>query len=271
MFNRRKKMAAMVFVFVLILIVIAIAGVLMPESAYSHNYSEKRLPPSMSHLFGTDYLGRDIFCRTIKGLSISISIGVPASIFGAIIALLLGMSCLLGGKIDKLVLGIVDVFMSLPHLVLMMLISIAVGKGLTGVSVALILTHWPNLTRVVRGEVLEIRSSQYVKAAVKFGVGKLKIAIRHIFPHVLPQFIVGLVLLFPHAVLHEASITFLGFGLPLDTPAIGSILSESMNFLAAGMWWSVVFPGAALLIIVLMFEALGSNLKALLDSNLVQE
>lgn len=146
-----------------------------------------------------------------------------------------------------------------------------IGRGLQGVIVGVALTHWPALTRVIRAEVLQIRSSQYITASRRMGNSNLYIAVRHVAPHVLPQFIVGLVLLFPHAILHEASITFLGFGLPIDMPAVGIILSEAMKYLSLGRWWLTVFPGAALLAVVLMFDAIGETLRSLLNPVSAQE
>lgn len=157
----------------------------------------------------------------------------------------------------------VDLCMGLPHLVLLMLISFMLGKGVKGVTIAVALTHWPSLTRIVRSEVMQIRSSQYVQVAYKMGISKWKVAVTHIVPHVLPSYLIGLVLLFPHAIMHEASITFLGFGLPAEMPAIGVILSEAMKHLATGKWWLALFPGLLLLIAVVLFDVMGDNLKKL--------
>ena len=107
--------------------------------------------------------------------------------------------------------------------------------------------------------------------ARKLGQSPLRIALKHMVPYVLPQFIVGLILLFPHAILHEAAVTFLGFGLPPEQPAIGVILSESMAYLSAGMWWLAVFPGLALIATVLLFDVAGSNLRKLIDPHSSQE
>lgn len=124
-------------------------------------------------------------------------------------------------------------------------------------------THWPALTRIVRAEVLQVCSAQYVKAAYKFGKSRFEVAKTHIIPHVIPVYLVGVVLLFPHAIMHEASVTFLGFGLSADVPAIGVILSEAMKHIATGKWYLVVFPGAMLLIVVILFDVIGENLKKL--------
>ncbi len=116
---------------------------------------------------------------------------------------------------------------------------------------------------MVRAEVISVRSSQYVRAAYKMGKSRFSVAWGHVIPHVLPVYLVGVILLFPHAVMHEASITFLGFGLPAEEPAIGVILSESMKYIAMGKWWLMLFPGLMLLLAVMLFDIIGENLKRL--------
>ncbi|TQQ85554.1 ABC transporter permease [Peptacetobacter hominis] len=264
--NRRINTVILSTVAVVYLFGIFIWGLSMDASCYEVNYSNKFLPPGLGHLFGTDFLGRDMFYRTIKGLSNSLIIGVLASIVSSIIALIAGIaSAVFGGWVDKFVNWCVDLCMGLPHIVLLILISFMMGKGIKGVTVAVALTHWPSLTRIVRAEVMQIRSSQYVKAAYKMGKTKYQVAIQHILPHVIPAYFIGLVLLFPHAIMHEAAITFLGFGMPSEMPAIGVILSEAMNHIATGKWWLALFPGLMLLIAVLLFDVIGENLKKLLN------
>ena len=146
-----------------------------------------------------------------------------------------------------------------------MLISFALGKGFWGVVVGISLTHWTSLARLIRAEVLQLKASQYIRIAEKLGEGRLRIALRHMVPHLLPQLFVGLVLMFPHAILHEASITFLGFGLSPEQPAIGVILSESMKYLAMGRWWLALFPGLFLVFVVVLFHYTGDTLGRLLD------
>ncbi|WP_330582727.1 ABC transporter permease [Suipraeoptans intestinalis] len=161
--------------------------------------------------------------------------------------------------------------MGLPHLVLLILISFMMGKGGRGVTIAVALTHWPSLTRIVRSEVMQIRSSQYVQASYRLGKSKIYVAVRHILPHVLPVYMIGLILLFPHAIMHEAAITFLGFGMPAEMPAIGVILSEAMNHITTGKWWLALFPGCMLLIAVILFDVIGENLKKLWNPGSAQE
>jgi peptide/nickel transport system permease protein len=270
--NRRTKTIILLFCIIFLTSVIIAAGFLMNPQVYGPNYAQKLLSPSISHPFGTDYLGRDMFFRTLKGLSTSMLIGTLASVVSAFIALALSLiAACSGGIADKIVSWFVDLFMSVPHLVLLMLISFMIGKGERGVIIAIAVTHWPNLTRLLRAEVLQVKDSCFVKTSAKLGVPPLKIACGHIIPHILPQFITGLVLLFPHAILHEAAITFIGFGLNLDMPAIGIILSESLKHIASGAWFLVFFPGAALLVIVLLLDKLGEYVRLLADPSSAQE
>lgn len=270
--NRRTKTVVLACVIILLLAIISIAGIVMDPKLYAPDYSAKKLVPSFCHPFGTDYLGRDMFFRSIKGLSASILIGALAATVSAFMALILGLlAATAGGWVDKVVSYFVDLFMGIPHMVLLILISFMLGGGLKGVVIGVALTHWPNLTRVIRGEVMQVRNAQYVKASMKFGASKIRIAWSHMVPHVVPQFIIGLILLFPHAILHEAGLTFLGFGLPIDAPAIGIILSEALKHIATGMWWLVFFPGVMLVMVVMLFDKLGEQIKLLLDPGSAQE
>ena len=270
--NRRRRTIALSIVLGAILASALVAGLTMPPDLYASDFSQKQLAPSAAHWFGTDFLGHDMFCFSIRGLALSIVIGLFASAVSGFVALLLGsVSAICGGAVDKAVLWLADLLMSIPHLVMLLLISFSVGGGTFGVVLAVALTHWPALTRVIRAEVLRIRTAEYVAASRAMGKSDLWIAWHHVVPNVLPQFIVGTILLFPHAILHESALTFLGFGLPLDSPAIGAILSSSMKYLATGAWWLALFPGLIMVAIVLLAFALGDDIKQLTDPHTVQE
>lgn len=246
----------------LVLVGVAIAGGLLADQAMVTDFSRKNLAPCGSFLFGTDWMGRDMLARTLTGLSLSIRIGLLTAAVSAVIALLLGtLSATLGGWVDGVVSWCIDLVMGIPHILLVMLLSLAFGKGFAGVVAGVALSHWPSLARVIRGEVLQLKGAVYVQTAEKLGVPRLQIARRHLLPHLLPQFFVGLVLQFPHAILHEASVTFLGFGLSPEQPAIGIILSESMKYLTTGKWWLAVFPGLSLVGVVILFAAIGEQLR----------
>jgi len=223
------------------------------------------MPPCLTRPFGTDWLGRDMLARTLKGIRISMGIGMAAAACSTVIALLLGLvAALLGRTADRVVTWLCDVAMATPHLVLLILISFACGGGARGVIIAVAASHWPALTRVIRAEVLQINSSDYVRFSRSVGKGAYWIARRHMLSHVIPQFLVGLLLLIPHAILH-AGLTFLGFGMSPHTADIGVLLAESLRYLSTGLWWLAVAPGLVLIASVLAFDMLGNNVRALLD------
>ena len=180
-------------------------------------------------------------------------------------------AAVLGRRADACISWWIDLMMGIPHILLVILISLACGKGFLGVAAGVSFSHWPSLSRVIRGEVLQLRQAPYVLAAGKLGAGKFQVAGRHMLPHVLPQFLTGLILLFPHAILHESSVTFLGFGLSAEQPAIGVILSESMQYLTTGKWWLALFPGISLVLTVALFALLGERARRLLDPASVHE
>ena len=270
--NRRQSTLLFLLVSLVILAGITVAGVLLEEQAAATDFTRTNLAPGRAFWFGTDWMGRDMFIRTIAGLSLSIRIGVLTAAVSAAVALVLGTAAAtLGRRADSVISWCIDLVMGIPHILLVMLISIACGRGFAGVVAGVSLSHWPSLARVIRGEVLQLRNTPYILVAEKLGVSKLQIAGRHMLPHLFPQFLTGLILLFPHAILHEASVTFLGFGLSSEQPAIGVILSESMQYLTTGRWWLALFPGLSLVLVVGLFALLGERVRYLLDPSSVHE
>ena len=270
--NRRLATLILMAVALVFLSAVTASGYFWKEVALATDFSRKDLSPSIAFLFGTDWMGRDMFVRTIVGLSLSIRIGLLTAAASAILAFLMGTAAaVMGKKTDSLICGLIDVIMGIPHILLLILISYACGRGFWGVVVGVSLTHWTSLARLIRGEVLQLKESNYIRIAERLGRGRWYIAFGHMAPCLFPQFAVGLVLLFPHAILHEASITFLGFGLSPEQPAIGVILSESMQYLAMGKWWLALFPGILLLVTVLMFHFIGQGLVRLVNPGSAQE
>ena len=248
------------------LLAVGIGGMYFADAAVATDFTAKNIAPCLAHPFGTDWMGRDMFARTLAGLSLSIRIGLLTAAVSALIALILGTTCaVLGRAADAVISWWIDLMMGIPHILLVMLISIACGRGFTGVVAGVALSHWTSLARVIRGEVLQLREAPYILTASKLGVSKMQIVKNHMIPHLLPQFVTGLILLFPHAILHESSITFLGFGLSSEQPAIGVILSESMRYLTTGRWWLALFPGLSLVCVVMLFALLGERVEKLLN------
>ncbi|MDR1083074.1 MAG: ABC transporter permease [Coriobacteriales bacterium] len=273
--NRRRTLLTFIAAAILLVAVVVLGRLLAagePSIATTTDFTAKNLSPGFSHPFGTDWMGRDMLARTLAGLSTSVLVGLLAAGASALLALIFGTVAALGGRrADAAITWLIDLMLGIPHIVLLILIAFALGKGFWGVAIGVAVTHWPNLARVIRAELLQCRESVFVAQARKLGAGRLAIVCDHLFPHVFPQFLVGLVLLFPHAILHEAAITFLGFGLPPEQPAIGIILSESMSYLSAGSWWLALFPGIVLIVTVLLFDRAGSNLRRLIDPHRSQD
>ncbi len=266
--NRRRQTACSIWAAVAYLAIGLLAGLLISPQWCQVDYHMVFAPPSFIHPFGTDYMGRDMFFRSLKGLSNSIMVGLASTAVSSVIALALGVAAAVkGGVVDRFVNWCVDLCMGIPHLILLLLISFMMGRGAKGVLAAVALTHWPELTRLVRAEVLQICSAQYVQASYRMGKSWLQVAWSHMVPQVLPVYLIGVVLLFPHAIMHEAAVTFLGFGFPAEVPAIGVVLSESMSYIATGKWWMAVFPGLLLLLAVLLLDVAGENLKRLVNPN----
>ena len=270
--NRRTKVLILTVIMAIAFVAIYFLGIFIPEEAVAGSFLNAKKAPSWEHPFGTDALGRDLLMRTLKGLSVSITVGIAASVISAVIAVFVGIAVATGSKrLDAFINWCIDLVMGVPHTILVILISFALGRGLKGLLVGIAATHWCSLARLIRGEVLQLCSQQYVAVSRKLGKSSGWILVHHLLPHLVPQFFVGLILLFPHAVLHEASISFLGFGLPPEQPAIGIILSESMRYISTGMWWQAVLPGLTLVLIVLLVDKLGDNLRTILDPYSAQE
>lgn len=264
--NRRQQTLWGIALCALFLLTIILSTWVIGNGGLGPVLAQRNQPPSLTHPFGTDWLGRDMLSRSLHGMSLSLRIGLLAAAISALIGTGLGLAAgTLGGWVDAVVTWIIDVFFSLPHLVLLILIAFAAGGGTTGVIIAVALTHWTSLARVIRAEVLQVNSSDYVKLSYRFGRSPVWVARHHMVPHIIPQLLVGLILLFPHAILHEAALSFIGIGLSPHIPAIGIILAESMRHLSTGYWWLGVMPGLLLLLSVKAFDWLGENIRALLD------
>ena len=270
--NRRKATLFLLFSACLLLFVIALAGEVLSETAAAVDFSRKNLRPCAAFPFGTDWMGRDMLARTLAGLSLSIRVGALTACASAVIALALGIAAAaLGGWVDGVVTWVIDLVMGVPHILLIILISIACGRGVWGVTAGVALTHWTSLARLVRGEVLQLKEAAWFRMSRRLGVPRGNLLRNHLLPHLLPQFLTGLILQFPHAILHEASVTFLGFGLSPEQPAIGVILEESMSYLTTGRWWLALFPGLSLVGVVMLFALVGERLRLLLSPASSQE
>ncbi|MEU9954280.1 ABC transporter permease [Streptomyces sp. NPDC050982] len=204
----------------------------------------KLQPPSLAHPFGTDDVGRDLLLRCVYGLRVSLLVGVVAAVVSTVVGTAVGaVAGAFGGWADRLVMRLVDVFASVPHLLLGIFIVAMFRPGVWPVVVSVALTHWLSTARIVRAEILSLRSRPYVDAAISGGASRYRVAVRHLLPGVLPQAGLAAVLMVPHAVWHESALSFLGLGLPTHQASLGTLVQSARGSLLAGDWWPTLFPG----------------------------
>lgn len=263
-YDARKQVIRSLIISASIIVFILVMNIVLADTRLKTSSATRNLSPSLEYLFGTDWLGRDMFTRIIKGLTFSVVVGLIGATVSVVIAIFLGVISAFGNKyIESVILWLIDMFIGMPHLIFMILISFIMGKGAQGVIIATALTHWPALTRVIRNEVVNIKNTEYVKLSLNMGKSKWYITKEHILISIFPQILVGFILLFPHVILHEASMTFLGFGLSAEQPSIGIILSEATKHISVGHWHLVILPGLALVTIVKSFDTIGEALRIL--------
>ncbi|MFD3943782.1 ABC transporter permease [Streptomyces sp. NPDC058579] len=219
--------------------------------------SLKLLPPSWEHPFGTDDVGRDLLLRCVYGLRISLLVGVVAALVATVIGTAVGAAAAsLGGWTDRVVMRIVDAFSSVPHLLLGIFIVAMFRPGVWPVIVSVALTHWLSTARIVRSEVLSLRSRPFVDAAISGGASRWRVTVRHLLPAVLPQAGLAAVLMVPHAMWHESALSFLGLGLPSHQASLGNLVQSARSSLLAGDWWPTLFPGLLLIVPTLAIAGL---------------
>ncbi|MEU1517664.1 ABC transporter permease [Streptomyces sp. NPDC005811] len=217
----------------------------------------KLQPPSWVHPFGTDDVGRDLLLRCVYGLRVSLLVGVAAALTATVIGTAVGAAAgALGGWADRGLMRLVDTFSSVPHLLLGIFIVAMFRPGVWPVVVSVALTHWLSTARIVRAEVLSLRSRPYIDAAVSGGASRWRVAVRHLLPGVLPQAALAAVLMVPHAMWHESALSFLGLGLPTHMASLGNLIQSARGSLLAGQWWPTLFPGLFIIIPTLAIAGL---------------
>ncbi|WP_280217428.1 ABC transporter permease [Nocardia neocaledoniensis] len=229
------------------------------------DFAAARQAPSGQWWFGTDAAGRSLFPRIAAALRTSLLVAVCAAAVSTALGVLVGaVSALAGGWVDRVVMRFADTANALPHLLLGIVI-VALFRGNTlAVVLSIGLTHWVQVARIVRAESLSLREREYVAAAVLAGASRRHLLVRHLLPAVAPQALIAVVLLLPHAIWHESTLSFLGFGLPPHEPSLGTLLAEARTSLLLGGWWTLVFPAGFLVLTTVAVAVAGSSLRGVL-------
>ncbi|MFH8734373.1 MULTISPECIES: ABC transporter permease [unclassified Streptomyces] len=258
---RRSTRAWRVRTSAVLVAAVVLAVLVVPPLAHldeqAVDLAAKLRPPSWAHLFGTDDVGRDLLLRCVYGLRVSLLVGVVAAVVATVIGTAVGaLAGAVGGWTDRVVMRLVDVFSSVPHLLLGIFIVAMFRPGVWPVVVSVALTHWLSTARIVRAEVLSLRSRPYIDAAVSGGSSRWRIAVRHLLPGVLPQAALAAVLMVPHAIWHESALSFLGLGLPAHQASLGTLVQSARGSLLAGEWWPTLFPGLFIIVPTLAIAGL---------------
>jgi len=254
---------------VVFLVLVAVIGpffVPYPKDASGAvHIADKLLPPSTDHWMGTDHVGRDILTRIVVGARVSLIAGVMVIILAVAIGTVLGaIAGFFGGWIESLIMRVTDVFLTIPDLILAMAFAAALGPGLTNVMIAVSLVWWPGYCRLVRANVIALRSAQFAEAAQSLGSSRMRILFRHVLPNAFPTVLVKASMDIGFAVLTTASLGFIGLGTQPPTPDWGQMVSEGRKYLRDA-WWYSTFPGMAILLTVLATNLLGDGIRDVLD------
>ena len=253
------------------------ANVLAPYNPEIGSLAERFRPPawqaggSSAHLLGTDHIGRDVLSRLFFGARVSLVVGFTAVIFAGIVGTAFGiLAGYLGGWVDQVIMRVTDTWLALPALTFAIFLAAIIGPSEMNIIIILGLVYWTRYARVVRGEVLSLKEREFVRLAIVAGCSQWTIMRRHILPNVVNSAIVLATLMLGVVIVTEASLSFLGVGVPPPKPAWGLMLADGKKGLMAGYWWLTVLPGTGIMLLVLSANLLGDWLRVKLDPQLRQ-
>lgn len=265
-FRNRLAVAGLVIFFVMLAVAV-LCPVLSPYSPYEQNIAYEGIPqpPSAKHFFGTDNYGRDLFSRALYGTRVSLLVGAGSVAVYIAIGIALGaLAGFYGGKIDGLIMRMVDVMLSIPTFFLVLALQVVFVPSVYNVMLVIGLTGWAAPTRLVRGQVLSVKESSFVEAARASGAGNLYLIMRHIIPNCLSPVIVMATLGVASAILLESTLSFLGLGVQEPQPSWGNMLMRAQEYMSTASWMAL-YPGILIMLIVLAFNFIGEGLRDALD------
>lgn len=269
-FARRSPLSAFWGVIAIAVVVMAVAApVIAPFDPLKSDFGRMQNPPNAHNLFGSDQIGRDTFSRVIHGSRVSLTIAVAAVALGTTLGAFWGLaSGYFGGRFDIISQRIIEFLQAFPDLILAMAIAMALGSGTGTVIIAIAITRIPFGGRVIRSVVLSLKEMSFVEAARSLGASDLRIMMRHILPQCVAPYLILATTHLGVAIIIEASLGFLGVGIPPPTPTWGNMLADALNAGLIPPWWLVLFPGIAITITVLAFNLLGDGIRDMLDPRL---
>jgi oligopeptide transport system permease protein len=263
----KENKLAMVGLFLVILItLVAIFGPMLSKYDYfSQNFEIANQNPSGVHWFGTDGFGRDIFIRILYGARISLTVGFAASILNITIGVLYGgIAGYFGGKIDNIMMRIVDVLYSIPMMIYVILLMLVLGAGLKSIIIALAISYWTSMARIVRSQILSLKEQEFVLAAKTIGASSFRILLRHLIPNSMGPIIVTLTLSIPSAIFTEAFLSFIGLGVSAPMASWGTLASDALEGFQIYPY-QLFFPALAICLTIFAFQLFGDGLRDALD------
>lgn len=265
----KDKTALLSLIIVVVYSIVAVLSATgLLASGWAQEVGASNLPPSAEHIFGTDIFGRSVFQKVIRGTQIAMSVGLATSLIAIPIGVFLGaLAGYFGGWVDDAITWLYTTFSSIPNIMLLISITMILGKGLFAVYVALGATSWVTLCRLIRGEVLKHKEREYVQAAGAIGGGHMRKLFLHILPNVTHIIIINTSLQFQVAIKSEVILSYLGLGVQGE-PSWGTMIDDAKLELARGVWWQLAGATVAMFIIVLAFNLLGDALRDSLDPKL---
>ncbi|MEJ8554675.1 ABC transporter permease [Tepidibacter sp. Z1-5] len=263
---KNNKVAMGSLVFLIFLVVIAIFGPMMAKYSYSdQNLLNANQTPNADHWFGTDSHGRDLYVRVLYGARISLTVGIVASIINLVIGVLYGgIAGYFGGKIDNIMMRIVDILYTIPLTLYVILLMVVMGTGLNAILVAIGSVYWINMARIVRGQILSLKEQEYVLAAKTLGASDFRILIMHLIPNAMGPIIITMTMSIPSAIFTEAFLSFIGLGVSAPMASWGVLANDALATLSIYPY-QLFFPSLAISVTMLGFNFLGDGLRDALD------
>ncbi|MEG0383161.1 MAG: ABC transporter permease [Solibacillus sp.] len=269
----KNKLALTGLTLLILIITLAVVGpMLAPYSGSEQDLNNTNIKPSAQHWFGTDDLGRDVWVRTWLGARVSLTIGIVAALIDLVLGLVVGgVSGYMAGRgkkgdrIDGLLMRLVEILYGIPYLLLVILLMVVMEPGIKSIIIALSVTGWVGMARIVRGQVLQLKSQEYIKAAEKLGTSTSKIIVRHLLPNTMGIIIVNLTFTIPSAIFAESFLSFIGLGVQAPLASWGTMANDSLGVILSGQWWRLFFPGVMIALTMFAFNAFGDGLQDALD------